>query len=268
VTEKRGGLARETGVTALAALRRVTARKAAELIRNNPEDAATALELGLVDRAWLDDPGQGPVSSSAPSDILQRFLERSVENRPSKLSTLGLSAVQLLSSTRDAPGGIVQEITVVFTDLEGFTAFTDTHGDTAAIALIDQHHKLAGGVVRQWKGKIVKHLGDGLLCTFPDPDSGARAAVALLSTAPPPLRLRAGVHCGEATVTRHDVVGHVVNVAARVCETASGGQVMITAEAAGGINQSHPLVLGKMKSRRLKGVATPVTLGPLSASTF
>ncbi len=263
MTEKRGGLARETGVTALAALRRVTARKAAELIRNNPEDEATALELGLVDRAWLDDPGQGPVSSSAPADILQRFLE----NRPSKLSTLGLSAVQLLSSSRDTPGGSVQDVTVVFTDLEGFTAYTDTNGDTAAIALIDQHHKLAGGVVRQWNGKIVKHLGDDLLCTFPNPDFGARAALALLSTAPPPLRLRAGVHCGEATVTRHDVVGHVVNVAARVCETANGGQVMITAEAAGGINQTHPLVLGKMKSRRLKGVTTPVALCPISAPT-
>jgi class 3 adenylate cyclase len=52
-----------------------------------------------------------------------------------------------------------------------------------------------------------------------------------------------------------------------VCETAKGGQVMITAEAASGINQTHPLVLGKMKSRRLKGVATPVALCPISAPT-
>jgi class 3 adenylate cyclase len=264
VTEKRGGLARETGAATFAALRRVTARKAAELIRNNPEDETTALELGLVDRAWLEDPGNGPISSSAPTDILQRFLERTVQQRPSKLSSLGLSAVQLLSSTRDAPGGTVQEVTVVFTDLEGFTAFTDANGDTAAIALIDQHHKLAGSAVRQWKGKIVKHLGDGLLCTFPDPDSGSRAALQLLTTAPSPLRLRAGVHCGEATVTRQDVVGHVVNVAARVCEEASGGQVMITAEVAQAINPSHPLHLGRMKSRRLKGVRTPVTICQVS----
>jgi len=265
VTEKRGGLARETGAATFAAIRRATARKAAEMIRSDPEDEATALELGLVDRKWLDDPGHGPISSSAPTDILQRFVERSVQNRPSKLSTIGLSAVQLLSSTRDTPGGTVQEITVVFTDLEGFTAFTDTNGDAAAIALIDEHHKLAGGIVRQWKGKIVKHLGDGLLCTFPDPDSGTRAALALLTTAPSPLRLRAGVHCGEATVTRQDVVGHVVNVAARVCEEARGDQVMITAEVAAAIDQSHPLHLGRLKSRRLKGVKTPVAICQVSA---
>jgi adenylate cyclase len=265
VTEKRGGLARETGAATFAALRRVTARKAAELIRSNPEDEATALELGLVDRNWLEDPGQGPISSSAPTDILQRFMERTVQSRPSKLSSLGLTAVQLLSTSKDAPGGTVQEITVVFTDLEGFTAFTDTHGDVAAITLIDEHHKLAGSVVRQWKGKIVKHLGDGLLCTFPDPDSGARAALQLLSTAPPPLRLRAGVHSGEATVTRQDVVGHVVNVAARVCEEARGGQVMITAEVANAIDQSHPLQLGRVKSRRLKGVKTPVAICQVTA---
>jgi adenylate cyclase len=265
VTENRGGLARETGAATFAALRRVTARKAAELIRSNPEDESTALELGLVDRAWLEDPGHGPISSSAPTDILQRFLERTVQHRPSKLSSLGLTAVQLLSSTRDTPGGTAQEITVVFTDLEGFTAYTDANGDAAAIALIDEHHKLAGSVVRQWKGKIVKHLGDGLLCTFPDPDSGSRAALALLHTAPAPLRLRAGVHSGEATVTRQDVVGHVVNVAARVCEEARGGQVMITSEVAEAIDPSRPLQLGRIKSRRLKGVKTPVAVCQLSA---
>jgi adenylate cyclase len=260
VTENRGGKARETGAATLAAIRRATARKAAEMIRSDPEDEATALELGLVDRTWLDDPGAGPISSSAPTEILRRFLERTVEKRPSKLSSLGLTAVQLLSSGGDASGGTAQEITVVFTDLEGFTAFTDAHGDAAALALIQQHHRLAGAVVRQWKGKIVKHLGDGLLCTFPDPESGTRAALALLGTAPPPLRLRAGVHMGEATLTRDDVVGHVVNVAARVCEEARGGQVMISADVAATLATSGTLRLGKMKARRLKGVKAPVGL--------
>ncbi|HEY1826368.1 MAG TPA: hypothetical protein VGF87_10955, partial [Acidimicrobiales bacterium] len=93
MTEERGGPAREAGAAAFAKLRKVAARKAAEMIRNDPDDAATALEIGLVDREWLDHPGEGPISSSAPSDILRRFLERSVEKKPSKLSSFGLSAV-------------------------------------------------------------------------------------------------------------------------------------------------------------------------------
>src|SRR5579872_4839562 len=97
----RGGKARETGAATFAALRRATARKAAELIRSDPDDAATALEIGLVDEEWLQSPGERPISSNAPGDILRRFLERTVERHPSKLSPLGMTAVQLLSSGDD-----------------------------------------------------------------------------------------------------------------------------------------------------------------------
>ncbi|HEY6472672.1 MAG TPA: adenylate/guanylate cyclase domain-containing protein [Acidimicrobiales bacterium] len=277
----RGGKAREAGAATFAALRRATARKAAEMIRSDPDDAATALEIGLVDEEWLQAPGDRPISSSTPGEIMRRFLERTVERHPSKLSSLGLTAVQLLSSEEDGlgagagrgAGGAAGPLTVVFTDLEGFTAYTDAHGDAAALALIGEHHERARPTVRRWKGRIVKHLGDGLLCTFPEPLSGLRAAIELQASAPDPLRLRAGVHMGEAVVTKTDVVGHVVNVAARVCEAAKGGQVLATADvveaaAAGspspraGDSRDAPagVRLGRMKSRRMKGVKTPVRL--------
>jgi adenylate cyclase len=236
------------------------------MIRNDPDDAATALEIGLVDREWLEHPGEGPISSSAPTDIFRRFLERSVEKKPSKLNSLGLSAVQLLSSGGDTDhSGAARALTIVFTDLEGFTAFTDASGDVAAIALITAHHRMAAPVVRQWNGKIVKHLGDGLLCTFADPASGVQAALGLLATAPEPLRLRAGVHMGEAVVTRTDVVGHVVNVAARVCETARGGQVLASAEVAAAAAETPGIHFGRVKARRMKGVKTPVGVCEVSA---
>jgi len=243
------------------------------MIRSDPDDAATALEIGLVDEEWLQAPGERPISSSAPSDILRRFVERTVERHPSKLSSLGLTAVQLLSSgdeTGSGSGsGATKQLTVVFTDLEGFTAYTDAHGDAAALALIDEHHQRAAPMVRRWKGRIVKHLGDGLLCTFPQPASGLRAALDLQASAPDPLRLRAGVHMGEAVLTKNDVVGHVVNVAARVCETAKGGQVLATAEvveAAGADGALADVRLGRMRSRRMKGVKTPVRLCEVRAA--
>jgi adenylate cyclase len=266
VSEERGSLARETGAATLSAVKRATARKVAQLIRNDPDDAATALEIGLVDRRWLEQPGEGPISSSAPTDLVRRFLERTVERKPSRLSSLGLTAVQLLSSGSD--GGVTgpgKEVTVVFTDLEGFTAFTDAQGDEAALALIAEHHRLASPIVREWNGKVVKHLGDGLLCTFPKPESGLQAALALLHSAPPPLRLRAGVHLGEAIVTRDDVVGHVVNVTARVCEYADGGQVVVTCDVLDAVGPLPGLRYGRVKARRLKGIKTPVRLCEVSA---
>jgi class 3 adenylate cyclase len=263
--EPRGGKARETGAATLAALRRATARQAAAMIRSDPEDAAAALEIGLVDKDWLEAPGERPISSSTPTDILRRFLERTVENHPSKLSSLGLSAVQLLSSGRDGDAGGTEKVTVVFTDLEGFTAYTDAQGDAAALALIGEHLARARPLVRQWNGRVVKHLGDGLLCTFPLPANGVRAALDLLDAAPAPLRLRAGVHVGAAVVTRDDVAGHVVNVAARVCETAKGGQVLVSAEVCEATGELEHVHYGRLKARRMKGVRTPVRVGVASA---
>lgn len=250
--------ARTAGANTLEGLRRVLARKAAELIRNDPEEAARALEMGIVDRRWLERPGEHPVSTTAPAEIVERFLERSVEQRPSRLASLGLGAIQLLASHGAAGDTDPKLVAVVFTDLEGFTAFTDAHGDAAAVKLIEEHRQLAGPVVRQWSGKILKTLGDGLLCTFPDAETGVRGALELLETAPAPLRLRAGVHLGEAVVTKGDVMGHVVNVAARITETADGGEVVVSAEAAARVGDLPNLRFGKVRSRRLKGVSERV----------
>jgi adenylate cyclase len=213
----------------------------------------------------LEEGGQGPISSSAPTDIARRFLERSLERRPSKFSSLGLSVVHFFSSGDDPKAG-AKLITVVFTDLEGFTAYTDANGDMAALELLEEHHRLAGPIVRQWNGKIVKFLGDGLLCSFSDPESGVRAALELLGTAPPPLRLRAGVHVGRAMVSRLDIVGHVVNVAARVCAYADGGQVLITDQVLEATGPLEGVRVGRAKSRRLKGIKKPIGLRVVTAT--
>ena len=251
-------LARATGEATVEGLRRVLARKAARLIRSDPQEAAKAIEMGLVDRRWLERPGEGPVSTTTPAEVLERYLQRAVEQRPSRLGSLGLNAVQLLSWHGLSEEGDSQTVTVVFTDLEGFTAYTDKHGDDAALALIQEHHRLAGPAVRRGGGRIVKHLGDGLMCTFARPDGAVWAAIELLDSAPAPLRLRAGLHIGEAIVSRADVVGQVVNVAARVTDVARGGQVLVTAALADEAGTMPGIEFGRPKLRRLKGISERV----------
>ena len=113
--------------------------------------------------------------------VVRRFLERSVEQRPSVLSTLGLNAIQLLSWESSELRGDAgpSAVTIVFTDLEGFTRFTADHGDDAAIALLDDHHKLVGPIVRSRGGRIVKRLGDGLMLLFPAGEAAVLAALEL-----------------------------------------------------------------------------------------
>jgi adenylate cyclase len=259
--------ARATAATTVQALRRVMSRKAADLIRSDPDTAATALEVGLVDRQWLDDPEAHPISSGTPTGVLERFLERSVEQRPSRLAELGLSAVQLLSSTQGQEDGEPQPVTVVFTDLEGFTSFTAEHGDAAASTLVQDHRRAVGPIVRSWHGRVVKQLGDGFLLSFSEPKPGVLAALELLDTDTAPLRLRAGVHVGEAVVSRADLVGHVVNVAARVTEVAKGGQALATTDVRDAVIGVPGVRFDRARTHRLKGVSERVGVCAVSLAT-
>lgn len=230
------------------------------MIRRDPEWADMAIEMGLIERRWLDDPGAGPVSSATPIEVLERFVSRSVEQHPSTLGKLGLSALQLMVYDRGEEAlGTSQPVTVVFTDLEGFTPYTATHGDDAAIALLAAHHRSVGPVVRARGGRIVKRLGDGLMITFSEPEAGVLAALELVDTAPEPLRLRAGVNCGDAVVTIDDVVGHVVNVAARVTETADGGEVVVTSAVHDAIPDLRQVFFDSPEVPELKGVEEVIT---------
>lgn len=237
------------------------AERLAAMVRKDPDVAATAVEVGLVDRNWLDEPGQHPMAPAPALDVVQRFLERSAERKPSFLARIGLSTLQALSWRSEEGGdGATQHLAVAFTDLEGFTRYTARAGDDAASALLAEHHLAVGPVVRGRGGRVVKRLGDGLMLAFGDSAAAVHCAVELLDTAPGPLRLRAGVHCGEVVVTRDDLVGHVVNVAARVTEAAKGGEVLVTSAAADAAGELRGIALTRARRRRFKGVDEAVAV--------
>ena len=252
--------ARTAGANAVSSWRGAFAKQVAKVLRRDPELCDTAVEVGIVDRKWLEEPGDHPLSTSTTLDVVQRFLERSVERKPSALAAIGLNAIQLLSWDHgaDPNSGLATEITIVFTDLEGFTKYTAQEGDEAATKLLNEHHRVVGPIVRSRGGKIVKRLGDGLLLSFPSPEAAVFAALELVPAAPEPLRMRAGMHCGEAVVTRDDVIGHVVNVAARVAESAKGGQVAVTGTIRDGVGDLPGVTFSRPRRRTFKGVGETV----------
>jgi adenylate cyclase len=246
---------RSVGEQAIASLRRSGSERLAQLLRSDRALAANAAEVGLVDRAWLDDPASNPIGTAPPVEVVQRFLERSAEQRPSILSSIGLTAIQVMSLARSAPVEPVSTpITVMFTDLEGFTRYTARAGDEAAAAVVARHQRAVGAIVRSRGGRVVKHLGDGLMLSFLTPESAVLAAVELLTIDPDPLRLRAGIHQGEALVVRDDVVGHVVNVAARITEQADGGVALVSVDVRDAVGDLPGVAFGRARRLRLKGV--------------
>jgi len=258
--------ARAAGESAVASIRRSVSERLADLIRSDPEWAAQAAEVGLIDRTWLDDPTGRPFRTAPPAEMVERFLERTSERRPSVLASVGLNALQALSLVRATSDedAVPVEVTVMFTDLEGFTRYTAEHGDEAAVALVSEHQRQVGPIVRSRGGRIVKRMGDGLMLAFPAPEAAVLAGLELVDAVEVPLRLRAGIHIGEAVVTHDDIVGHAVNVAARITEETQAGTVLVSVDVRGAVSREADGVLrgvtfGRARRYKLKGLE-PVSL--------
>jgi len=119
----------------------------------------------------------------------------------------------------------------MFTDLEGFTVHAALAGNGAALRLLRRHDALVLPALRAHDGRIVKRLGDGLMAVFDSPAAALRAAVAIQGAAArrrPAVMLRIGIHAGEVRWREGDLVGHDLNVAARVTERARGGRIVVS----------------------------------------
>jgi len=123
-----------------------------------------------------------------------------------------------------------------FCDLAGFTAFTAERGDDAAIELVETFQS---NVVETLPAgaRIVNRIGDGLLVHFGDPASAISSLLALtgrcadIATPDAPLWIRTGVHVGTARLLGDDLIGHDVNVAARIGELAGATEVLASENA-------------------------------------
>jgi adenylate cyclase len=262
-----------TGRAAVKSFRRGVANKIVQSLQKNDPDMLDGLmDAGVVSRDFVEDPDAGaPVRSAPPLEIVERLLERSIERKPSLIAGLGLSTIQLLSNTDDeeeGAAGSTSRLTIAFTDLEGFTRFTERQGDEKASQLLVDHHRTVGPIVRSRGGRVVKRIGDGLLLTFLEPVAAVLACLELVATPPIPLRLRAGLHVGEVVVTRDDVVGHVVNVAARVTESAKGGEVIVTGDVYREAVDDLPRVkFSKPRRKSFKGLDEAVPVSKVTYAT-
>jgi class 3 adenylate cyclase len=147
----------------------------------------------------------------------------------------------------------VQSVSVLFSDLAGFTAFAERAApEDVANALNTYYTKAAPLITRDFGGQIEKFIGDGMMASFntrgDEPDHAVRAARAALAlqrelTAvadanPGWPRLRVGVNSGVAVVREmggdgfvaYEVIGDTVNTAARLESEAPDGEVLIGAE--------------------------------------
>lgn len=175
-------------------------------------------------------------------------------------------------------GGERRRVSVIFTDIRGYTEFAETVPPERVIEALNDYFEVQAGIVENHGGDVDKFIGDSLVAVFEGPGMETRAVlcaadlsaamVGLLAEHPDyPLHVGIGIASGDVVMgamgarDRMDftVLGSTVNKAARFCAKAAPGQVLAdaaTRSAFGG--EAGGIVFHRLAPIRLKGYAKPV----------
>jgi adenylate cyclase len=182
---------------------------------------------------------------------------------------------------------------IVFTDIVGFTALTDMHGDDVALALLERQEQMVRAALPP-AARVVKELGDGLLLWFDDPRDAIDTCLRLQRdfdtvndaadanhgpgpTAEPtvdfvlplvsvadvgdiPLWVRMGIHWGCPRRRGDDIVGRDVNLAARIVDLAGPGEVLCSEATADVIGARPGVGFEPLGPVFVRGITEPVPI--------
>jgi class 3 adenylate cyclase len=177
-------------------------------------------------------------------------------------------------STPPLPRGTV---TFLFSDIEDSTDVMRRVGDLDYAAIRGDHHRLLRDAFAAHDGREIDTAGDGFFVAFQSARSAVAAAVgaqlALAAFTWPPqaeIRVRMGLHTAEPHVSEDGYVGVGVTRAARICNAARGGQILVSNATAGIIEDadSAGIELLDLGEHRLKGLPRKQRLFQLTVSTL
>jgi class 3 adenylate cyclase len=174
-----------------------------------------------------------------------------------------------------------REITVVFLDLRGFSAFAETTEPEEVMGVLREYHAAMGRLILEHEGTLERFTGDGMMVFFNDPvlvDGPARRALQMAVAMRDQVRdlaagwrkrghdlgLGVGIAEGYATIGAigfegrwdYGAIGTVTNLAARLCGEAKSGQILVSARVAGGAEER--VDLEPVGTLTLKGFLKPV----------
>jgi class 3 adenylate cyclase/tetratricopeptide (TPR) repeat protein len=163
----------------------------------------------------------------------------------------------------------------MFTDLVASTRMRDRLGDDVADEIGADHDRIIGEALASTRGRLVKKLGDGSLAVF---ESSVDAVVAgqrihegvLLYNRhvadDRQINVRIGINAGEVAADNGDVIGLPVAVAARVCDKAEGGQILVTDTVRSLIGRRARFPFVSIGTHTLRGVDDGVELWSIADS--
>jgi TolB-like protein/class 3 adenylate cyclase/Tfp pilus assembly protein PilF len=154
---------------------------------------------------------------------------------------------------------------IMFSDIVGYTALMGEDQELA-FQLVKKNAKYHQEVINIHHGKLIKELGDGVLCYFPKGEEALAAAYELQQHyfKSKELSLRIGIHYGEVILDRHDVFGDAVNIASRLQTLGSPGSILFSHKIREDIDENSPLKPVSLGKFKLKNVKEPLEVFALS----
>jgi class 3 adenylate cyclase/pimeloyl-ACP methyl ester carboxylesterase len=170
---------------------------------------------GDIHLPWLGD----------SSEIIQEILEFVDE------SELAPPTDKLQSHDRDN-SDVIEQVSIVFTDIVSSTDLVTEKGDSAARDIFIAHDQLIREQVNKYKGKELQNLGDGFMLSFPSASSAISCACAIqkkMSEKLPFLKIRIGINFGEVVHREGNrPFGQAVVMASRILSRCKGGEILIS----------------------------------------
>jgi class 3 adenylate cyclase len=211
-----------------------------------------------------------------------QLVERTRETLQRYLSVRTLQMVETAARTGVIPSPEERELAICFTDIRGFTAFSEDAAPGQLFDVLSSHLADQVTLVHQHGGYVDKFGGDGIMAIFDSPDMVLQSCLCALriiergktKSGSDSLPLGIGIHKGWATIGNigspehldYSVIGTAVNLAARLCGQAEPGSIAVS-------KAVHDAVAGEPRLRfhserhvSIKGLKDPVTVFSLNAT--
>ncbi len=179
---------------------------------------------------------------------------------------LPMTAATVLPYHR-APMSQAQQLTTVFADVSGSTKLFEQRGDVEARRIIANVLAALTEVVQRHGGRVIKTIGDEIMCTFPGALQGILAAVDMqrrvahsMEFVRDNLGIRVGLHHGDALIEDGDVFGDSVNTAARMASLAKREQIVTTASTLKGLTTAGNIRTRSLGRARVSGKLLPIEI--------
>lgn len=157
------------------------------------------------------------------------------------------------------------ELTTLFADVSGSTKLFEQRGDVEARRIIADVLNALAEVCRLNGGRVIKTIGDEVLCTFPSAQQGVLASIEMQNRimgaarfARDRIGIRIGLHHGSALIEEGDVFGDSVNVAARMAALSKREQIITTAATVGAMAAAADIRSRSLGFIRVNGKAAPI----------